>query len=361
MSDLDILAIDANIRKNFEEEFEKLHEHNDKLLQIEDSLKNDQLIRRIRTRLESARSALEIYIAQLENKEDLHFYTMETLPYIEQYKEILRTPMKISFMGKTNSIDRKKRTVVNQYLQVANKYVDIDIQTKVHPERVSCQNCGNKKDFDVVDTNTYICTRCYATQIVVKYNSSYNDIDRVNISSKYMYDPKIHFRDCIKQYQGKQNCTIPPKVYEELEQEFFRHHLLSGDENTPQQERFANVTKNHIMMFLKELGYSKHYENVHLIHHNVTGKKPDDISHLEDQLLDDFDQLIDLYHKRFKHIKRKNFINTQYVLYQLLRRHRHECNKEEFIILKTIDRKFFHDEICKVLFEEKGWNHSPYF
>jgi hypothetical protein len=49
------------------------------------------------------------------------------------------------------------------------------------------------------------------------------------------------------------------------------------------------------------------------------------------------------------------------VLYQLLRRHRHECNKEEFIILKTIDRKFFHDEICKVLFEEKGWNHNPYF
>ena len=360
MSDLDILAIDTNIRKSLDEEFGKLQDHKERLLQIEDSLRNEYLVSRIRTRLESARDELMRYIAQLETKENLHFYVMETLQYIEQYKDILKTPIKVNFMGKLGNDDRKKRSVVNQYLKVASKYVDIDIRP-TNPQRVSCHNCGNKKDFEIIETNTYVCTRCYATQIVVKYNSSYNDIDRVNISSKYMYDPKIHFRDCIKQYQGKQNCTIPAKVYEELEQEFSRHHLLCGDEDTPREERFVNVTKNHIMMFLKELGYSKHYENVHLIHYTITGKKPDDISHIEDQLLDDFDQLIDLYHKRFKHIKRKNFINTQYVLYQLIRRHRHECNKEEFIILKTIDRKFFHDEICKVLFEEKGWNHSPYF
>jgi hypothetical protein len=71
----------------------------------------------------------------------------------------------------------------------------------------------NKKDFDIFEENTYICTKCYARQNVIKHSSSYTDIDRVNISSKYMYDPKIHFRDCIKQYQGKQNCTIPEKVY----------------------------------------------------------------------------------------------------------------------------------------------------
>ena len=59
------------------------------------------------------------------------------------------------------------------------------------------------------------------------------------------------------------------------------------------------------MIFLKELNYPKHYENVHLIHYNFTGIKPDDILYLEDKLLDDFDLLIDLYHKTFKHIKRK--------------------------------------------------------
>ena len=60
-------------------------------------------------------------------------------------------------------------------------------------------------------------------------------------------------------------------------------------------------------------------------------------------------------------INRKNFINTQYVLYQLLLRHKHSCKKEDFIILKTIDRKYFHDEICKSLFEHLGWNFSPFY
>ena len=177
-----------------------------------------------------------------------------------------------------------------------------------------------------------------------------------------MYDRKIHFRDCIKQYQGKQNSTIVSKIFDSLEEQFEKHHLLVGDkETTSREERFKNVTKNHVLLFLKELGYSNHYENVHLIHFSFTNIKPDDISHLEDQLLDDFDALTDLYDKKFKHINRKNFINTQYVLYQLLRRHKHQCNKDEFIILKTIDRKFFHDEICKELFEELGWNHTPFY
>ena len=85
---------------------------------------------------------------------------------------------------------------------------------------------------------------------------------------------------------------------------------------------------------------------------------------IEDKLLDDFDTLTDLYDKRYKcdrKIDRKNFINTQYVLYQFLNRHKFPCKKEDFNILKTIDRKSFHDDICIGLFAELGWNFSHTF
>ena len=127
----------------------------------------------------------------------------------------------------------------------------------------------------------------------------------------------------------------------------------------PREEKFARITKEHILMFLRELEYTKHYENLHLIHYNLTGIKPDDISHLEDQLLDDFDALTELYDKHFKHNARKNFINTQYVLYQLLTRHKHQCKMQDFTILKTIDRKAFHDDVARVLFNSLGWNFKP--
>lgn len=173
-----------------------------------------------------------------------------------------------------------------------------------------------------------------------------------------MYDRKIHFRDCINQYQGKQNSTIDDQVYKDLENQLENNYILIGDKHTDRKIRFSKVTKEQILMLLKDLEYTKHYENVHLIHYMLTGVKPDDISHLEDQLLDDFDTLTELYDKTFKGINRKNFINTQYVLYQLLRRHKHPCKKEDFAILKTSERQDFHDNICSDLFKQKNWNFS---
>ena len=115
------------------------------------------------------------------------------------------------------------------------------------------------------------------------------------------------------------------------------------------------------MLFLKETENTKHYENINMIYYTLTENKPDDISHLENELLEDFDKLINLYDKIYKNIDRKNFINTHMVLYGLLMRHKHPCKKEDFPVIKTIDRKFFHDEVTKTLFETLGWNHVPFY
>jgi hypothetical protein len=72
-------------------------------------------------------------------------------------------------------------------------------------------------------------------------------------------------------------------------------------------------------------------------------------------------EITDLYDKKYKNSERKNFINTQYVLYQLLRRHKYPCRKEDFNILKTIDRKYYHDTICADLFMALGWNFQALF
>jgi hypothetical protein len=354
MTELDIFAIDAKIRKNFEKEIKKLDRHKSKLSEIDSILKNIKFKLQTKENLILSRNELATNIEDIKIRKSYNFYLAESLHFIEEYKQILKTPVKLNFMGKSSSNSKQKKQLIKSFIQVAIKYVDKN-------PNIICSNCKNQKDFDIIDSMLYVCCRCYARQPILRHNSSYNDIDRVNISSKYMYDPKIHFRDCIKQYQGKQNCSISQNVYDKLEEQFLLHYLLEGDENTPRKERFKNITKNQIIIFLKELDHPKHYENVHLIHYNITGIKPNDISHLEEKLLDDFDRLIELYHIKFKNIKRKNFINTQYVLYQLLQHHKYPCEKEDFIILKTVDRKFFHDEVTRELFTILSLNHSPYF
>jgi hypothetical protein len=362
-NDVDIVDIDNKIRLNFKDEKDKLQYYKNKLEDIRNSLDYKNISNRVINTLINTDKELTEHINDIENDTSLNFYITETAFLLEQYREILHKPQKMNFMGKVNKNNKEKKNIIEQYLDIARKYVDIELNKENIDKKVkiTCKNCNNKKDFEIIDNNIYICVLCSAQQLILKNISSYRDIDRVNISSKYCYDRKIHFRDCINQYQGKQNSTIDPKVYEDLEKQFDLHHLLVGDKNTAKNIRFQNITKEHIAMFLKELEYTKHYENINLIHYNMTGKKPDDIGYLEDKLLDDFDTLVELYDKLFKHINRKNFINTQYILQQLLKRHKHPFNIDDFTILKTIDRKTFHDDIFRELATRLEWSFTPSF
>lgn len=355
MSQLDILSIDAKIKRTFIEETNKLPYYQEKLLDLQRTDKKQTFSARACRNLKTNISDLEEKIETLTSGQQMNFYIVETAHLIEMYKKILSTPVKLSFTGKPSSDNKEKRKVISSYLEIAQKYADIENITPKKYKKVVCNNCPNKKLFDIIDNSIYICISCGSQQEILLHTSSYKDIDRINISAKYTYDRKVHFRDCINQYQGKQNSTIDPNVYTSLLEQFRKHHLLVGNKKTPKEERCKNITKEHIHLFLKELEYTKHYENVNLIHYQMTGKKPDDITYLEDRLLDDFDTLTDLYDKKFKNkpgFDRKNFINTQYVLYQLLVRYRHPCKKEDFTILKTVDRKSFHDDVAKICFEE---------
>lgn len=364
MSQLDILSIDSDIKQSFREEDEKLPQYEVKLSDLQQTVKKDTLSVRAYKNLKINITDLEEKIEVIKSGRNINFYIAETAYLLERYKEILQTPVKLSFTGKPTRNNKEKNKVISDYIKIAQNYIKVETESVTKSTNVICNNCPNKKLFDIIDNSIYICIPCGAQQEILLHTSSYKDIDRINISAKYTYDRKVHFRDCINQYQGKQNSTIKPDVYIKLIDQFDKHHLLIGDKNTDKEIRCKNITKEHIHIFLKELEYTKHYENVNLIHYQITGKKPDDISYLEDKLLDDFDLLTDLYDKKFKNkpgFERKNFINTQYVLYQFLVRYHHECKKSDFTILKTVDRKSFHDDVAKTCFEDLGWNHNPLF
>lgn len=359
-NEIDIINIDRKIKEFYEEEIKKIDNYKIRLSELEKTYENNISIRS-KKELEKNIIELREKIEKIENKTDYNFYIIETIEIIEKYLNILKTPLKISFCGKPKEDDKLKNQLINEYIEIAQKYYKINIKQKERKFKLSCEYCKNKKNF-AIEENNYICLDCFSEQEILHNTTSYKDSDRVNITSKYTYDRKVHFRDCINQYQGKQNCSIDPIIYDKLEDILEKHHILIGDKNTKRDIRFANITKEHILMFLKELGYSKHYENVNLIHYNLTGKKPDDISYIEEKLLNDFDILVEAYDKLFKNkVERVNFISTQYVLYQLLQKHKHSCRKEDFVILKTMDRQCFHDSVARELFSSLGWSFQPLF
>lgn len=369
---LDIISIHSSLLKNFENEEKNLENYISLRDNLNEILSNNSLTLKIRNDIEAKVLELTKKIDDITDKISFNFFLMETTPLIDAYKLILNKPIKISFVGKSNNdeILKEKEEVVQKYLEVIKKFnfeISFDSVSKKDKaiNLIFCEICKDKICFESVEDKTYICNECGFQKEILGNMSSYKDVNRINLSSKYMYERKVHFKDCMNQYQGKQNSTIPKEVFTDLEEQFKLHGLL--EEGDTKEERFKKITKDHILLFLKETGHTKHYEDVFLIYQKMTGKKPDDISHLETKLMQDFETLSDLYDKKFKQdkskkIDRKSFINIQYVLYQLLRKYKHPCKKEDFNILKTLDRKSFHDDIMKELFQELNWNFfSPQF
>lgn len=370
----DIISIDNYIKntnkkdKELVKEFEKEREYLSNLI----GKHNDSYIFSPKTieNINEKICKLNEKIANLESETNFNFYTIETHEILENYKKLLEKPNKISFFGKCVK-DNSKEEIIKNYIEIASKYYDIEnIKKSDRPRAVQpaifkniCENCNFNDEMDIEDER-YICKNCGFQKDILGNMTSYKDINRVNITYKFTYERIVHFKDCINQYQGKQNSTIEEKVFKDLENQFEIHGLLCGGKDTPRIERFKNITKDHIMMFLKETNNSNNYEHVFLIYNIITGKKNDNISHLEKVLLEDFETLSELYDKKFKKekkINRKSFINAQYVLYHLLRKHKYPCKKEDFNILKTLDRKSFHDEVLSELFQELSWNYTPCF
>lgn len=352
-----ILRIDKKIKENFSNEQKDLSRLEQELEDISTTLDNpNDLGYKDTVELEEKRVLLTNKLNDIKHQISLSYYLQESVFLLDKYVDMLRKPIKISFMGKKKKINNEpKRKIVVSYLKVARKYSGEDLFFGPdEKDDMLCENCG-KSDLEGIDERVFICMNCGAQKEYLYNSSSYNDIDRVNTSSTYKYDRKTHFKDKIYQYQGKQNSTIKPKVYEDIIEQCKLNRLLDGDENTPKLERFRRVTKTHVHNFLRQTDHTKHYEDTTLIHHNLTGQPTPDISMHEKDLIDDHDKLLKVY-PMVKEEDRQNFLNADYILLELLIKRKIPCDENDFNTLKTDDRLSYHNDKCEKMFDILEWN-----
>ena len=210
---------------------------------------------------------------------------------------------------------------------------------------MKCKYCENNRYFEMTESDK-ICLNCGAMERLFITGTSLMDCSRINMKKKPVYDQVSYFENCMLQYQGKQNTRIPDKLLLDLEKKF--------------RDGNISVTRDKIIMFLKELKCKKQLKNVNLIYSELTEKHIDDISHLEYALVRDFEYLLDLYKEdTWCSRNRKNFLNKPSLLFQLLRHRGHPCEMSNFNTLKTSNSMKIHNDITSNLFEKLGWKFTP--
>lgn len=359
--DIDVISTHNKILELLEQELDKIPLLESRRESLEYIYTHANIDDSIKQTIKEDIEQLDEMCSRLYSRTDINFYTLQVASLIREYKKELNRPIELSFMGKPKkATSEKKERLEKEFIQIARQYLP-ELTEEYIVDTSRCMSC-NSKTMEQTAFSTFICTECGLDQEVTKSMISYKDSERVNITTKYTYTRRIHFRDCINQFQGKQQSTIPQEIYDQI-YEMLRAHKLELPGET-KEEKYRKVTKQHIGLFLREIGEASRYEDRNLIYHQITGKKLDDISHLEDALIRDFEILDDLYEKMFiqtKKISRKNFIHTQYVLFQLLQRHGYKCKKTDFNLLKTTELKLFQDRICSELFDKLGWNFQALF
>jgi hypothetical protein len=219
----------------------------------------------------------------------------------------------------------KKTELISQYYRIARIFMPVAFENYTPvAKRIKCNNCKGS----LFEENT--CISCGAVIDVFDESPTFKDTDRVNMCSRYAYTLLGHFKDAMKRFQGKQNTTIDPSVYDILREEISRHAI-------------KNPTKDHIYMFLAENNLSDHYEDVNLIHYVLTGVAPPNISMYEEQAEELLLKLENAY-ARVKDPERSNSLNVNFKLYKILSRLGYSCKKEDFAILKTGNKLDEHEE-----------------
>ena len=256
--EVDIIALHIDILANFQKERKMLNDYEKKLVTIEKTLSYPKLLKRTRDKIQKTWSFLKEKIENIKSRRTESFYLMETAELIETYKEILKKPRVVSFMGELEEENGEKIVLINQYLTLSKKFSpkissieNVFSKTQVVNDNL-CSNC--KKETEILDIDGFsVCTVCGGETELIATSSSYKDVERVNVGSKYTYDKRTHFRDCMNQFQGKQNSSIPDKVYIALEREFELHGLLIKSDK--KQVKFSRITKEHILVQLTYKNY----------------------------------------------------------------------------------------------------------
>lgn len=351
MDIVNISELNIKIEEAFVKAKENIPEYEKELKIIEEVLTKCLNIEE-RLTLEKKQKELSSIIEDLLNDTSFGFYLIEAQKYLEEFTNSFQTQTAVSFMKKERIANHKIQELTKSFLNLVMKYntiLQLDLP-KIHNHHhskmpVIC-HCGNNKDFDVIDGRVYYCLKC-GNQVKenVGIRSTYKDIDRVNIGGKYKYTRTIHFRNCFRQYQGKQKTRIPVECIRDIKEQLHINGITIKKSN-PQ----------HIRTALQETGWSDQYENFVLIWSIITGKSCPDVSHLEESIFQDFQLVEKTYNEIMGDPKeeRTSFMSYPYVLYQLLLRQNCKCDLNFFNMLKS-DRINWLDDIMEQIYFKLQW------
>jgi hypothetical protein len=261
-------------------------------------------------------------------------------------------------------------------------------------ERVWCHGCGMQS------YEGQCCEYCGCEVSIPVRTRVFSDIERLHATTQYVYMRRMHFREALHAFQGRQQkrisikllmlinrelcamdiVTKPTHVYpnpiDESEIDTIHHQskqsydilmrralqYMPSESLEERSKRYAAVYPRHIHLILKQCGYPRHYRDVNTLTHLICGHRLPDVSHLEARIMGMLDELLVVFNRLpLQVVRRLNSLSNSYTLSQILRILDPNGSYGNFApsILKGHERITEHDRLWKIICTNLQWKYMP--
>jgi hypothetical protein len=292
-------------------------------------------------------------IYNIENGKRLNQYIEKSRPYIDKYREMSN---RVVFNKEDSYKIQERLTVIDGYLNVVRQYIKIDVIKK--PVTASkCNVCGLDLSTVYISDSLGYCPSCKVTLNVFNRTPNYST-PSASKSKNNNYTDRKNFYKALLRFQGKQDVKkLPSDIFTKLDTYFRQYNLPIGEEikktrSINEKGQRDGTSLQMMIEAIRRVGESC-YEDAHLICRIYWGWELPDLTQYENLIMSDYDA----FQREFENIKgqRKSSLNTQLLLYRLLRKNNINVTEDQFKIVKTDTIRQYQEELIDRIFKKLGW------
>jgi len=358
--DLNILLIHNIIIKKFSQKEEKIEAFKKEKEGLKRRLTENRITKCTKNEIINKIIICNNEINKLNKDESLKKYISESKDYIDKYMNI--GPLKkfkrlhsqrIKLESDEASIVR--RTIISKYLEIANQYIDLNIEKVLRKDHM-CSFCeAPLKDIEPNEKGFVICKNCNCENILnfnEKYKAENSEDGELYKNKSSKDDGSENFAKALNDFLCNQSSRYPEDLFDLLTKHF------KNFANPPLPEivskRDVNIYgekigTNRDMMdrALNSIGKPDLYSHTRMICHLYWGWDPPNISSdIIESIWRDYYLFSNTYKSIAKEFgERKSVLNSQYLLFRLLQKNKVMCKTRQFKIPRTPNILNYHEDV----------------
>jgi len=371
--DYNILYIDDIIRKKLKQEKYTLLDKLKIQYKNEESKNKTPQTYIVRENTLLSMEKIQEEIRQIENGEKLIVYNNKVKELIAAYKKYNGLIKTVVFNANKHDEDddeevilddvtkekfQERHILIEQYLEIASKYISINLIKINNPIGDICQGCGTSLAKIIANEDGMIrCPNldCQTEHDIAVMHKLCKDGTRITVGNNN--DDSIdNFLRAFVRYQGLQPERPPEIIYSKLDEYFTNLGQPTGEQikKLLPNKRGKRGNTDHKMLWiaLSKIGYSEFYKLANYIGHIYWGWELPNIMHLKELIIYHYNETQRVYYQiPVEERRRESSLGTSYRLWRHLQLVGHECYFDEFKIVTNNDSLHSHDNLWKLMVE----------